>query len=1347
MTIEVSANTALLRFGPAAPPEPGPPATSVCHVRHHGLRVSNASFVAATPSDRSPLTDLEGVPATPTEELDVLAFGAALAAGPGTALSLDQLRTHEDYQHRHQPGATPHQQLPLETHALQPAWAGRLSGALTGGALLEPGPPLSYTGRQEVSLIPPAPGPRTFPPPPPPPFARPENPQPPLPAVAAAPDNRPAVPGPGAAPGGGAAPATMRSSSGSSWQGGVGLPRSASAAAGAPASTMVTALPVPERHEPRPWSPSSRQRLVLQHTTTTTTTNPANSHYSGAPPGPQQPALASAAAAAAAAAALPVAANKGPAFSSLALTRSPMAVGRPQSAADTSMRSPAGAAVAAPGGGRPAAASGQSRSSPNRHYPSLALQPCRPSPRGPGAAPAQAGGAGAGDCAAAGAAAAHAGREALAGQGPRSGDGDSDGFTMPSRARLNLSGRLHAYSGAGEHGQAGLLATRVTAVALPSFELLPAARNGGAVATGGAAAMTPLPPAARQAAAAAAAAAAIEDRTPAGQALRAIGGGAAVAPPSSARSTPFDDDMLAALDSLERRIGNNIGTAAATAAGGGGGGPPPQDAIAYGAAAAGAGPAAAPTGVGGWAAQAVAREAGEARPAGQMGFAFDRGPSAGAAGGGVGPACAPVITALELMQREEQRHHHTNPVQLPQREPGPQPPQRTWPPPQQQPAQPEPPRPEPLAAPPGPSVHLPAAIGSGAGPQWGATGGQLKDSEVAAGVTPQAGLRGVTHTAVAPLEGAAAGAAAGATAMVGVTPELESGGVLAALDEMEARHLRAEAAAAALGLDGGAAAAVAAAAAAVEEAAGAGAGAGPAAAAGGNVGGGGGAGGGFHSKDSPLPVKQLAFTPVHAAHSGQQPPPHYWQQAQHAWAQPPQPRQPGDLPPPGPRPGPPQQPQHAAAAPGLPPRAPTILPTAGPQWPLPDPGQQHPRSRCEGGEPGAGAGVEQHLSNGEGEGEGEGQRQAQGQQQQAQGQQQQWQQQQGQGQQQAQGQQQQQQAQGQQQQWQQQQAQGQREAVLLAGQAPPQHRGQHHPPHDPHHPHAGQVHPAAQVADAGLVAFGAPAQGHALQGRGQGGQVGAAVADVTAAAAGAAPMAIGGTAAGAMNEARASAPQGPNAGLAAGSAVTESGHAAAGVSGVATATRGGGADAAAAAGPPGGGLGCSSSDDDEEEEQAEAYAAPLTQRAVAEGHARQARRRSSLAAPAGDLDGGSGGSQRASGNLLPSLAAAASDVAEANGGDADGDGGGPGTRGIGGTADEAPPAPPRQLEAYLPAPLCQAYYDRGGRFELYEWQVRTCDWDAAALPVTCSARTAEGSWNSSGCWVGMTRSSEHPRAS
>jgi hypothetical protein len=76
--LEVSGSKALWRADASGAPESGAPATSLCHVRPHGLRNSNASFVAATP-DISPLTELDGVPATPTEELDVLAYGADVA--------------------------------------------------------------------------------------------------------------------------------------------------------------------------------------------------------------------------------------------------------------------------------------------------------------------------------------------------------------------------------------------------------------------------------------------------------------------------------------------------------------------------------------------------------------------------------------------------------------------------------------------------------------------------------------------------------------------------------------------------------------------------------------------------------------------------------------------------------------------------------------------------------------------------------------------------------------------------------------------------------------------------------------------------------------------------------------------------------------------------------------------------------------------------------------------------------------------------------------------------------------------------------------------------------------------
>eukprot|EP00198_Chlamydomonas_reinhardtii_P012144 XP_001701481.1 DNA polymerase theta [Chlamydomonas reinhardtii] len=107
-----------------------------------------------------------------------------------------------------------------------------------------------------------------------------------------------------------------------------------------------------------------------------------------------------------------------------------------------------------------------------------------------------------------------------------------------------------------------------------------------------------------------------------------------------------------------------------------------------------------------------------------------------------------------------------------------------------------------------------------------------------------------------------------------------------------------------------------------------------------------------------------------------------------------------------------------------------------------------------------------------------------------------------------------------------------------------------------------------------------------------------------------------------------------------------------------------------------------SSDDDDD---AEAYAAALTQRAVVEA----------------------GGSQVGSGNLAASLAAVASGAGSAAAVDPGLEQEGPAAgAGAGATPSaQPPPAPPRQLEAYLPEPLCQAYYDRSGRqFDLYEWQ-------------------------------------------
>ncbi|GFR45961.1 hypothetical protein Agub_g7430, partial [Astrephomene gubernaculifera] len=132
-----------------------------------------------------------------------------------------------------------------------------------------------------------------------------------------------------------------------------------------------------------------------------------------------------------------------------------------------------------------------------------------------------------------------------------------------------------------------------------------------------------------------------------------------------------------------------------------------------------------------------------------------------------------------------------------------------------------------------------------------------------------------------------------------------------------------------------------------------------------------------------------------------------------------------------------------------------------------------------------------------------------------------------------------------------------------------------------------------------------------------------------------------------------------------------------------------------------------------DEESAEAYAAPLTQLALVEAQRRQRRRSSHTGGRVG------AGSQQASGgNLAASLAAAADPDggAGAAGAQAEAEGvdgvmaGGVVTAVGGGEApgepppSPGPPAPPRQLEAYLPEALCQAYYDRGGRFELYEWQ-------------------------------------------
>ncbi|KXZ52413.1 hypothetical protein GPECTOR_9g457 [Gonium pectorale] len=97
---------------------------------------------------------------------------------------------------------------------------------------------------------------------------------------------------------------------------------------------------------------------------------------------------------------------------------------------------------------------------------------------------------------------------------------------------------------------------------------------------------------------------------------------------------------------------------------------------------------------------------------------------------------------------------------------------------------------------------------------------------------------------------------------------------------------------------------------------------------------------------------------------------------------------------------------------------------------------------------------------------------------------------------------------------------------------------------------------------------------------------------------------------------------------------------------------------------------------------------------MAEAHRRQSRR-SSLQ---------TGGSQVGAGNLASSLAAAAAaGDSGAAAGDGSGDACAAGDAG-GDGVEAAVPEPPRQLEAYLPEPLCQAYYERGGRFELYEWQ-------------------------------------------
>ena len=138
-------------------------------------------------------------------------------------------------------------------------------------------------------------------------------------------------------------------------------------------------MPPADRHDPRPWSPSSRQPLALQQTISTAVSNTAQYTCIGAPPAPLAPAAAAA-----------TATIRGPGFASLPLTRSPMAAGRPQAAGEAPTRSPApalgGGGGAQPGGllsptrKRIGVAAGQPGPS-NSHYPGLVLQSSRPSPR------------------------------------------------------------------------------------------------------------------------------------------------------------------------------------------------------------------------------------------------------------------------------------------------------------------------------------------------------------------------------------------------------------------------------------------------------------------------------------------------------------------------------------------------------------------------------------------------------------------------------------------------------------------------------------------------------------------------------------------------------------------------------------------------------------------------------------------------------------------------------------------------------------------------------------------------------------------------------------------------------
>ncbi|GFR45962.1 hypothetical protein Agub_g7431, partial [Astrephomene gubernaculifera] len=456
------------------------------------------------------------------------------------------------------------------------------------------------------------------------------------------------------------------------------------------------------------------------------------------------------------------------------------------------------------------------------HYPGLSLQPCKPSPRNVGYIETSgANGAGATF------AAAGRGDDGIP-LGHPGGNGYGGGSNGSSRARLNLADKLHAGAGisvisplASELGQT--LAPRASAVALPPMHFMPGVRGPPATSAAVAAPTgTPLHVTSTRPQGLAAAAA--EDHTPACQLLRGLAA-PTTAPPSSARSTPFDEDMFAALDSLERRVTH------ATAVGGGAG--------------------AAGVGAQGWGPMPPPQGDGQQLHAGQ--------PAGPYVEGTVG---APITTAFELMQQQEQQH------QQPQQ-------QNIWPwrPPQP----PQAPRQEvaqhgrdgPSAETAQQAPHAGAAAHCMPGTEHGqgsAAGGAGVPAAAAGPQHAAADASGRTPAIV--LRGAGGVAAQGPVPATEPTPE--SGSFFAALDELEERHRRADALAAAAGPDGaegpGAAAAAA---------GGDGHAAGAAAM---------GAGGGL-AKESPLPVKQLAFTPVHAVH--QQSSLGYQHQQQSHFARPP----------------------------------------------------------------------------------------------------------------------------------------------------------------------------------------------------------------------------------------------------------------------------------------------------------------------------------------------------------------------------------------------------------------------------------------------------------------------------